>query len=132
ETIVVADVPVAFHQADIVIQSQRIGLEELLQGRQRRAGWSDVGSDDLVAGVALPVVASEEEQLVFLDWAADGTAELIEMVGLLLRTRAVIAKRVGVHPFVAVKLEGRAVELVGAGLGDDIDGPATRAADLSR
>ena len=97
---------------------------------QRGAGGSDVGSQNLVAGVALPVVAAEEEQLVLLDRPAQRAAELIEVVRALARAAALVGEGVGVQALVAVELESRAVEGIGSRFGHHVDGPAARAANL--
>ncbi len=80
-------------------------------------------------------MAKKRKNLSFMTRTADGAAELLTGVvgmagvvppmpfGMLL---------IGVQSGVAEEAEGGTVELVGAALGDDVDGGAFRAAVLSR
>ena len=59
-------------------------------------GNRDAGRDQLRQGVALAVVVDEEEELVLADGAAEGAAELVEVIGLARdvsrRPRSVLAR----------------------------------------
>ena len=78
-----------------------------------------------------PVVVAEEEHLVLDDGAAGGYAELVapQRGDRLARGQKEVA---GVELVVAQKFPRRAVKLVGAGLGDDIDDRAAARAELGR
>src|SRR5262249_2084427 len=66
-------------------------------------------------------VGREEEGLVPVDWTTDGAAELISPEW---RRLPLIEEVLRVELVVAVKLEGRAMDLVGSGSGRDVDDAA--------
>ena len=118
------------HELDRLV---RIGIDRLtdvahalLGGR----GETHAGCAGLLLAEALS--REEEEGLVLPDRPADGAAELVEQVAGLARARAVGEVREGVERLVSVVLVERAVELVGSGLGHDVDDGAARAAVLGR
>ena len=125
-------VPVAFEQVDVVVESDQIRRQVLLQLSQRRASRIDVWRQNLILRIALAVEVGEEEQLVLLDWSADRAAELIEVIRVHREPGAIIGERIGVHPLVAVEPEYRTVEVIGPGLGDDVDGSPAGASDFGR
>src|SRR5439155_24249174 len=57
-------------------------------------------------------------------------AELVEVVRLLNDAARIVDERVGVHRLIAIEPECAAVQIVRAGLGDDIDDAAAGAAGL--
>ena len=69
-------------------------------------------------GLAKAFVVAEEEELVFADWTAQSSAEL---VALELGNRCLVKVVARVKSAVADEFEGRAVQSVGAGIGDDRD-----------
>ena len=89
-----------------------------------------VQEHDVRLRVALTVVVEEEKIAIRPDRPAERAAELVVVVG---RFRSVVQHVDGVvrvERLVAVELEGRSVQVVGAGLGDDVDHGATGAAIL--
>ena len=92
-----------------------------------RGGHGGLGGDGLAD--ALAFIAEEEEGLIPQDGTANGGAEGVLFEGGLFDAgRGEVGAGVGV--LVADKLVGGAVELVGAGLGDDVDLAAGHAAVL--
>ena len=75
---------------------------------------------------ALAFIVGEEEGFVFLDGAADGGAELILAQGIGLRSD--LQERAGIGGAVLEIVVERAVEIVAAGFGDDVDDAAEGAA----
>ena len=77
----------------------------------------------------VPLLAVENEQFVFLNRTADGEAEIVALLNLLLEERIVRILRLGaggeiipgIQRSVAAEVENIAVPLVGAALGHDID-----------
>src|SRR5207249_5708534 len=69
----------------------------------------------------LAIVVKKEEELLFEDGATDISAELIEVIRRLRATVNFIDRVVGIEAPVAKEFKGRAVEIVGAGLGDHVD-----------
>src|SRR6185295_1043119 len=98
---------------------RRAGKEELrlpgeVAAEQRRGRYRHAGRAGILAK-PLPFLTPKEEQLVFLDGSADGVAEIvITQLGFLHREEIPRVENI-----VAERLEGRAVKLVGAVLGDD-------------
>src|ERR1700723_3611103 len=74
----------------------------------------------------LPFVIGEEESFIFLDGSADGGAELILAQGIGLRGD--LQERAGIGGAVLQVVVERTVEVVAAGLGDDIYDAAESAA----
>ena len=76
--------------------------------------WASGGDGDVAGGDALrglgSLVVGEEEDLVALDGAADGAAELILVEG----GAGLIEVALGVEAGVAEELEGVAMEVAGA------------------
>ena len=80
-------------------------------------------------------MAKKPKSLVFLERAADRTAELLAGVVGMRRSRRAVAVGVfliGVQAGIAEVAEERSVITVAAALGDDVDGGAFRAAVLGR
>src|SRR5713226_8626602 len=69
----------------------------------------------------LPVVIEEKEVLVLDQRSAECAAKLVHMEGLAWNAARVVDPSVGVQVAVAEDLEGRTVELIGAGLGYHVD-----------
>ena len=132
EAVLIAQVEITLRQSDPVLRAQTVSGEVLLElrcdGRRRGA----VGGNDLRDIVLLLVVIDEEEDLVLFHRTAQRTAELVEVVRVLLHSRTVVHEGIGVHALIAIKLEYGAVQLVVAALGDHVDDAAGRAANLSR
>ena len=83
--------------------------------------FDDVG---LVEDVLIE--SSEEENFVALEWAADGASELLLAIVRLERQEGIVRA----EGTVAEIIESRAVQVIGAGLGDDVDDGAAGAALL--
>src|SRR5262249_8363715 len=71
--------------------------------------------------LALAFDGVEEEVLVFTNGAAERTAELLPAERRLIYTGLVLEEILRIEPLVALEDEARAVKLVLAGLGDDVD-----------
>ena len=112
-----------------------LGIDELLglvqraevAGQRRRGGQHDLRLRDALH-LPRPLVAAEEEELVFNDAAADGAAELVAMEHVV-SGQEIVAR---VDAAVAQELKQVAVQLVGAGLGHDIHGAARMQAIAGR
>ena len=79
--------------------------------------------------LTLPLVGHVKEGRIFHDRAAERTAKLV-IVKRILRHRAAVEKISGVQRVVAKIFERAAVDLVCAGLGDDVDDGARITAKL--
>ena len=128
-------VVIVFRLQDIQIfrrdSQRRFGLVDQRQVRGRRAvqqrdRFEQRGRICGSFAAALAFVVGEEEGLVLLDGTANGGAELILAQGLGLRRD--LQERTGVRGAVLQVIVNRTVQIVGAGLGDDIDDAAERAA----
>ena len=97
--------------------SVRVRCREQLRSRNE--------ADDFArAANARPLGAAEEEQLVFDDRPAYRVAELVAGEDALLDALSVVVKAVGCKRRNAVELVKRAVEIVRAGFGRDVDDAA--------
>src|ERR1035437_5118675 len=98
----------------------RVGVVDHRRNRAEIAGLEGVGRDRVVAGpsLALPraVEAQEVEQLVLLDGAADGGAEIV-IDGQRLIGSGGLEERARVEVLVVVELKSTAVDLVAPVLG---------------
>ncbi len=145
--VLVRDVPVELGEDLLVLLGQRVGagtdveavdrlrdVHDLVvlglrdarnRDREVRAGRAEFLRRDLVE----LLVAAEEEQLVLDDRPAEGAA-----VGLLLEGEGQVAVLAAVadQAVVTLVVERRAAELVGAGLGHDVDGRAAERRVLDR
>src|SRR5262249_38340828 len=97
------------------------GAEVALAHRHRR--------DRFIQGAAsarqLVFEAPEEEDLILVNWAAQEAAEVVEAQVGLFGIRALLAlPRVGVELVVAEEFEERAVKIICAAPGNDVDGGA--------
>src|SRR5205823_905577 len=111
------------------VRGSRHGIVDR-NGRSRQVATLHSGRRDLRRySVALyqahPFIAHEVEQLVLLDWSADGAAELV-VDERQFRFRAICEPRVGFQTSVGVVFEQRAVDGVGSALDCDTDGPPAR------
>src|ERR1051326_703658 len=79
-----------------------------------------------------PFVNEEPKRLIFLQWPAHGTAELLPAVGRRRLICLLREKIVGIEGLIAEEAIGRAVIAVGAGFGDDVDGRSLAAPVSSR
>jgi len=80
--------------------------------------------------VALTVVIEKEKKFFTDNGTADVSAELVEMIRRLRAPVDFIDGIVGIQALVAKEFKGRAVEVVGAGLGDDVDHSTAGVAEL--
>ncbi len=107
-----------------VIAEGSAGAAEAALGRSGQGGCLGAGT-----GLTKTFVVEEEEDLVFMERTAEGTAELVLVQG---RLAADIGLEIAacVQIGVAKKLPYPAVKLVGAVAGNDVDGGAAGAAIL--
>src|SRR5204862_1691101 len=94
------------------------------RGKRREVALEGCGSRDeggvlhAVGSQRGPLIAAEEEQLIFHDRSADNSAELIPLQGIPLESEGVA----GVQLSVPQKFERIAVKLIAARFGHGIDG----------
>jgi len=142
EMIVRQQLVVGLEKEDVLVLRLLVGARQrdhlrvagLRRGVRGDGGRGNAEKDRIVDRVALRVVVGEEEVLLPNDRAAEAEAVLIEVIGTLDARRRLnrVDVVVGVVAPVAQEIEGRAVKLVGARLGDDVDDGAARAAVLGR
>ena len=132
---------VGLQQVNVLILLPAVFVRQPLQRAQRllagRIGWeageASAAEDHQVRhGVSLPVPVGEEEVFVPHDGTADAEAVLIVVIGTLRPFVDHVDVVVRVEPLVAVVIEHRAVEVIRARLGDDVDHRAAGPAVLGR
>src|SRR5437660_8955703 len=77
----------------------------------------------------MSVVIEEEKEFFTDDRATDISSELVEVIWRFAKAFNFVDGVVGIQAPVAKEFKGRAVEIVGAGLGDDVDHGTARAAE---
>ena len=101
-------------RADYSVGPAQAEREVAVKLRQSRDGAHDGRGQ---SANLLPLLPAEEEELVALDGAAEAVAEVV-VAKRRTHGREEVAR---VQFVVAQELEGRAVEIVAAGFGDDVD-----------